>query len=602
MKQQNIRNFCIIAHIDHGKSTLADRLLEITNTIDKRNMSKQVLDSMELEQEKGITIKLKAVRLDFELENEQYQLNLIDTPGHIDFSYEVSRSLAACEGAILIVDATQGIQAQTVSNIYKALDANLTIIPVLNKIDLESANVQKVSQDLQDAFGFKEQEILKISAKTGLGIENLLKEIIYRIPPPSGNSNDQLKALVFDTFYDDFLGVVAMIRIMQGQITQQQIKSNQIFALYANKTQFSPEGIGIMTPKKQSVLQLNAGEVGYISTTLKDIKKVRVGDTVTLAHSLGDITPLEGYIEVKPFVFVSLYPIETDKFPDLRDALEKLSLSDAALSYEPDSNTALGFGFRCGFLGLLHADITQERLAREYDLNLIATIPTVEYIVKLTNGQEIEVKNASQFPDVTTIDSVFEPWILLNIVSPTAYTGNIIKLCEDRRGIMKKMEYPTPDTIIFEYEIPLSELIHNFFDDLKTISSGFASIDYEFIDSRQSKVVKLDILVHGEIVEPLSQIVVKDKAQEYGKKIIHKLKEIMPRQQFKVSLQAAINGKILAREDIPAARKNVLAGIYGGHRERKDKLLERQKKGKEKMKRIGKVDIPQEAFRQILKT
>lgn len=601
MNQDNIRNFCIIAHIDHGKSTLADRLLEMTGTIDKRVLKQQTLDSMELEREKGITIKLKAVEMNYTHNGEPYRLNLIDTPGHVDFAYEVSRSLAACEGAILIVDASQGIEAQTVSNIYKALEANLTIIPVLNKIDLAGSNVEKVTDDLMHAFGFQRDEILKISAKTGEGVENLLGEVIKRIPHPTGKEDAPLRALVFDTFYDDFVGVIAMVRIVDGKLDKSDFQQKRKLACLATHETFTPESFGILKPNRVETTQLNTGEVGYISTTLKDIKAVRVGDTISF-ENLGDAKPLEGYKDVKPFVFVSIYPIENNKFPDLREALEKLSLSDAALQFEPESTSALGFGFRCGFLGLLHADIIQERLEREYNLKLISTTPTVEYKVNLTSNEILSVKTASQMPEVTKIESVEEPWILLHIVSPTTYTGNILTLCEDRRGIMRKMEYPTEQTIIFEYELPLAELISNFFDELKTVSSGYASIDYDFLEYRKANVVRLDILVQGELVEPLSQIIIKDNAAEFGKKFVAKLREILPRQQYKVALQAAIGGKIVARDDLPAVRKDVLAGISGGHRERKDKLLERQKKGKERMKKFGKVVITQEAFRQVLKS
>lgn len=606
MNQDNIRNFCIIAHIDHGKSTLADRLLEITNTVEKRNMTERKLDSMDLEQEKGITIKLKAVRMMYQdrhanaRDDNDYQLNLIDTPGHVDFSYEVSRSLAACEGAVLVVDASQGIQAQTVSNVYKALEADLTIIPALNKIDLPGANVEQVTQDLIDTFGFKKEEILKVSAKTGEGVGTLLKEIVNRVPPPKGDLEETTRALIFDTFYDEFLGVVAAIKIIDGRFVDKDFKEGKKIKFLATQTISKPEGIGVFVPERKNVQSLNAGGVGFISTGLKNIKSVKVGDTIALENQ--DPKPLPGYKEVKPFVFVSIFPAENDKFPNLRTALEKLALSDASLNYEPETSQALGFGFRCGFLGLLHADIIQERLEREYNLDLISTTPTVEYKLELTNDELVFIKSAADFPEVTKIKQVYEPWILLNIVSPSEYVGGIITLCEERRGNMNKMEYPSENRVIFEYEIPLSELVYNFYDDLKTISSGFASLDYEFSNYRPVDVVKMDILVHGEVVPPLSHIVLKSQAATKGKALISKLKDIIPRQQFKVALQAAIGGKIIAREDLPAVRKNVLAGIYGGHRERKDKLLDRQKKGKERLKRIGKVDIPQEAFRQVLKS
>jgi GTP-binding protein LepA len=598
---KNIRNFCIIAHINHGKSTLADRLLEITNTVEKRKMKEQTLDSMDLEREKGITIKLKTVRMSYRLDDQEYQLNLIDTPGHVDFSYEVSRSLAACEGAVLVVDAAQGIEAQTVSNIYKALDANLTIIPVLNKIDLVGANIDNIADELVKAFGFKRDEIIPISAKTGENIDLLLEQIVKRIPAPKESDSDTLRGLIFDTYYDEYLGVIALTKIVNGKITSENIKSHDKIKLLATNTTVDPESIGILKPERQTAENLLTGEVGYISTGLKDIRAVRVGDTITFEKDSNKVEALPGYKEIKPFVFVSIFPIENNKYPELRDALEKLALSDAALYFEPESSSALGFGFRCGFLGLLHADITQERLEREYNLELISTTPMVEYQITLTTGEMLRLKNPAEFPDRSKIEEIREPWISISIFSPAEYVGGVIKLCEKRRGISTKMEYPTESNVIFEYELPLMELVNNFFDELKTISSGYASLDYNFLEYRKTDVVKLNILVHGDVIEPLAKIVLRKDAHEEGKKAISKLKDILPRQQFKVALQAAIGGKIVARENIPAAGKNVLGGIYGGHRERKDKLLERQKKGKLRMKRFGKVDIPQEAFRNVLK-
>lgn len=598
--QQHIRNFCIIAHVDHGKSTLADRLLEITHTIDKRHMTSQFLDSMELEKEKGITIKLKAVRMLYtsKRNHQQYQLNLIDTPGHVDFSYEVSRSLAACEGAILVVDATQGIQAQTVSNVYKALDANLKIIPVLNKVDLASSEIESVCDDMVKTFGFAHEDILLVSAKTGEGVEELLETLIERISPPQGDPHANTRGLIFDTFFDEFLGVVASVKVVDGSFNMH--KDTKV-KFMATKTIAALQEIGIHHPDRRKAQEIKTGEVGYIATGLKDIHVIKVGDTVCMAKD-EHTQPLPGYKEVKPFVFVSIFPIENDKFPELREALDKLSLSDSSLSFEPESSSALGFGFRCGFLGLLHADIIQERLEREYDLELISTIPTVEYKIHKTDGKIINVKAASEFPESTRILEIREPWILLTIVSPSQYVGGVITLCEKRRGVLKKMDYPTETRVIFEYELPLSELVYNFFDDLKTVSSGFASLDYEFTNYKKVDAVKMDVLVHGEIIAPLSHIVLREKATELGKALLLRLKEVIPRQQFQVALQAAIGGKILAREDIPAVRKDVLAKMSGGHRERKDKLLGEQKKGKERMKRLGKVDIPQEAFRQVLKS
>ncbi|MFA5776639.1 MAG: translation elongation factor 4 [Patescibacteria group bacterium] len=594
MSQQKIRNFCVIAHVDHGKSTLADRFLEITKTVDKRHLMAQTLDSMELEREKGITIKLKAVRMEY----NGYQLNLIDTPGHVDFSYEVSRSLAACEGAVLVVDATQGIQAQTVSNIYKAMEAGLTIIPVLNKVDLINAEVDKIAADLEKTFGFKKEEILVVSAKTGQGVAELLEKIVQKVPAPKGSAQKTSRALVFDNYYNEHLGVVALIKVVDGSFDSKDLAQKRKIKFLATGMQSQPEELGILKPQRVKCSTLQTGEVGYIATGLKDIHKVKVGDTLCWANESPEFLP--GYKEVKPFVFVSIFPVENDKFPQLRDALEKLSLSDSALTFEPESSSALGFGFRCGFLGLLHADIVQERLEREYNLSLISTIPTVEYKVFINSGEVMSIKAASDFPEITKINRVEEPWILITIVSPSTYTGGIITLCQNRRAILRKMDYPTEVRVVFEYELPLAELIQNFFDELKTVSSGFASVDYEFLDYKPVDAIKMDILIHGTPVSPLSQIVLKEKAVEIGQKMLLRLKEVIPRQQFEVALQATLGGKIIARENIPAMRKNVLAKMSGGHRERKDKLLDIQKKGKARMKRIGKVDIPQEAFRQIL--
>lgn len=595
--QDHIRNFCIIAHVDHGKSTLADRLLEITHTIDKRQLVAQTLDSMDLEREKGITIKLKAIRMNYAFEGQDYQLNLIDTPGHVDFSYEVSRSLAACEGAILVVDVTQGIQAQTVSNVYKALDSRLKIIPVLNKIDINSADTEQVEQDLIDTFGFSRGEILRVSAKTGAGVRELIEQIINLVPAPQGQATKPTRALIFDSFYDEFLGVVAAVRVVDGKFEITSGNKRRVKFLAA-KSFATPEEIGYFKLNRVKTNKLLTGEVGYIATGLKDIHIVKVGDTISWEEDPAELLP--GYKEVKPFVFVSLYSIDNSKFPQLREALEKLSLSDSALTYEPENNSALGFGFRCGYLGLLHADIVQERLEREYNLELISTTPTVEYQVLLTSGEKLDIRTPSAMPDRSRISTILEPWIRLNIVSPASYVGGIITLCEKRRGILQKMTYPTETKVIFEYIMPLAELVYNFFDELKTISSGFASLDYDFADYREVDAVKMDILVHDSEVEPLSHIVLKSQAQDMGRNLLKKLKDIIPRQQFQVSLQAAIGGKIIAREDIPALRKNVLAKMSGGHRERKDKLLDIQKKGKERMKKVGKVEIPQEAFRQIL--
>ncbi|OGC50539.1 elongation factor 4 [candidate division WWE3 bacterium RIFCSPHIGHO2_01_FULL_40_23] len=603
---KNIRNFCIIAHIDHGKSTLADRFLEITKTLDKREMREQTLDSMDLEREKGITIKLKAVRMFYTPEkSETYELNLIDTPGHVDFSYEVSRSLAACEGTVLVVDATQGIEAQTLSNVYKAMEAGLTIIPVVNKIDLPSSEPEKVAKDLVSTLGFKKEDIVFVSAKTGQNTENLLREIIKRVPPPSGKEDGPFRALIFDSFFDEYLGVVALVRVVDGKISQEDTLKKEKIRFLATGVGSFPEEIGFFSPQRKKASILSAGEVGYIATGLKEIKKVRVGDTVVLDRDIPLKTEttseaLPGYKEVKPFVFLSLYPTENDKFPALREALLKLSLSDSSLSFEPESSSALGFGFRCGFLGLLHAEVVQERLEREYNLNLISSIPNVSYKVKLNEGSEVEVDSPSQMPSISEIKEIYEPWIKISIFVPTDFLGRVIELCENHRGVLKRMDYLSEKKVTLAYELPLSELILNFFDELKSVSSGFGSLDYDFLDYRPVNAVKLDILVHGEIVGPLSQIVVAESAQKYGRSVLEKLKNVIPKHQFEISLQAAISGKIIARENIPAVRKDVLKKMSGGHRERKDKLLEKQKEGKKRLKRFGKVDIPQEAFRSVL--
>jgi len=537
----------------------------------------------------------------YDLDGKEYQLNLIDTPGHVDFSYEVSRSLAACEGAILLVDASQGIQAQTVSNVYKALEADLTIIPVINKIDLTSADVEKVKKDLNTTFGFDEKDILQVSAKTGENAKELLEQVVQRVKSPAGSEQGPARALIFDTFYDEFLGVVALVRVVDGKFEKKLISTRKQIKLMATDTNCIPEDVGILSPEKRSIDLLNTGEVGYIATGLKDIHKVKVGDTITLKDNPADKV-LPGYKEIRPFVFVSIFPVDNNRFSDLREALNKLSLSDASLSFEPETSSALGFGFRCGFLGLLHADIVQERLEREYDLELISTIPSVEYKLALTNGSNISIKTAANYPDRSKIKEIKEPWILAQVVTPVGYVGGVISLCEKRRGIQKKMEYPSPNRVVFEYEIPLVELIHNFYDELKTISSGFASLDYEFLEYRNVDVVKVDILVHGQVVDPLARLVLKNNAEEVGRQMLKKLKETLPRQQFKVALQATIGGKVIARENISAMKKHVLGGIYGGHRERKDKLLERQKKGKERLKKIGKVQIPQDALRQVMRS
>ncbi len=598
MDTEFIRNFCIIAHIDHGKSTLADRLLEVTGTIAKRNLKEQTLDQLELEREKGITIKLKAVRMPYEREGQTYQLNLIDTPGHVDFSYEVSRSLAACEGAVLVVDATQGIQAQTVSNVYKALEANLKIIPVINKIDVKGNHADKVEQDLVATFGFKQEDIIKVSAKTGENIDELLEAIVNRIPPPQGDKDAPFQALVFDVFFDDFLGVVTVVRVVNG--TLQETDNRERVYFKAGKADSLIQEIGIFSPQRQRLNKLSAGEVGYIATGLKDIHAVAVGDTACRYRERDLVESLPGYKRIKPFVFVSIFPINNKDYPELRKGLDKLALSDAALVYEAESNNALGFGFRCGFLGLLHADVVQERLEREYGLELISTTPSVEYEIVMRTGKIIHIKRPADMPDPSKFDEIREPWIRADIITPAEYIGGVITLLENRRGIQKNLEYASANRVFLEYELPLQELVRGFFDSLKSVSSGYASMDYELIGFRPVDAVKLDIVVHGEKVEPLAQIVLRQEAEKVGRQLAKHLKEELPRQQFKVAIQAMVGGKVVARENLGAMRKNVLAKMSGGHRERKDKLLEIQKKGKERMKRLGRVEIPQRVLRDTL--
>ncbi|MEK7595584.1 MAG: translation elongation factor 4 [Patescibacteria group bacterium] len=595
---ENIRNFSIIAHIDHGKSTLADRFLELTGTLTKRDMKEQMLDSMDLEREKGITIKLKAVRMFFESAGNSYELNLIDTPGHVDFSYEVSRSLAACEGAILVVDATQGIQAQTLSNIYKALEANLTIIPVINKIDLPMSEPERVAEDVIKTFGFKKEDLLFVSAKTGQNVEKLLEEVVKRIPPPKGSHLKPFRSLIFDSFFDEHLGVVAVVKVADGEILVGDLSKRENLKFLATGALAIPEELGVFSPSRKKVDFLKTGEVGYIATGLKEIKKVRVGDTITFARNIAE--PLPGYKEAKPVVFLSLYPVDNDKFPEFREALSKLSLSDSALSFEPESSSALGFGFRCGFLGLLHADVVQERLEREYNLNLLSSTPNVSYKLTTTSQEEFEIRSPGQFPNPSHIAFIKEPWILIKVFVPSNFLGGVIQLCEEHRGTLKTMEYLTPQNVHLEYEMPLSELILNFYDSLKSVSSGYASMDYDFLDYREVNAVKVDILVHGSVVEPLSFVVVEESAQKVARGLLLSLKSVIPKHQFEVALQAAIGGKVIARETISAMRKDVLSKMSGGHRERKDKLMEKQKEGKKRLKRFGRVDIPQEAFRSVL--
>ncbi len=597
MKQQNIRNFSIIAHIDHGKSTLADRILELTDTVSSREMHDQLLDSMELEQERGITIKLNAVQLMYKAKNgEEYIFHLIDTPGHVDFTYEVSRSLAACEGAILVVDAAQGVEAQTLANVYLAIDNNLEIIPILNKIDLPNAEPEKYKKEIEDVIGLDTEHLVLTSAKNGIGIEELLEKVVEVIPPPSGDINKPLKGLIFDSYYDQYRGVMISVRIFDGEV-----KVGDKIKFMASGSEYEVIELGINSPKEIKKEKLVAGEVGWISASIKNIQDVSVGDTITLAKKPTD-EPLPGYKKQKPVVFSGIYPIDSSKYNDLREALEKLQLSDSSLEFEPETSQALGFGFRCGFLGLLHMEIIQERLEREYNLELIATAPSVVYEVIKTNGETISVDNPTKLPEPQVIDQILEPYVKANIMVPTDYVGNIMDLCQKKRGTYINMNYLDETRVNIEYEMPLGEIVFDFFDQLKSITKGYASFDYDLIGNKPNKLVKLDILLNGEIVDALATIMHKDFAYERGKAVIEKLKEIIPRQQFEVPIQAAIGNKIIARTNIKAMRKNVLAKCYGGDVSRKRKLLEKQKQGKKRMKQVGSVEIPQEAFVAVLST
>ena len=594
MKQENIRNFSIIAHIDHGKSTLADRILEVTNAVSKREIKEQMLDNMDIERERGITIKLNTVRLSYNYKGQEYMLNLIDTPGHVDFSYEVSRSLAASDGAILIVDATQGVEAQTIANMYLALDNDLTIIPVINKIDLPSADVKKTTQELIDTFGFSESEILLTSAKTGEGVKELVEAVIERINQPKGDFDKPLKSLIFDSLYDSYRGVLVLTRVFDGELkVGDKIEFMQTGSLYEVTELF------VYTPTLKKVSSLKVGEVGYMAASIKNISDIHVGDTITLVNNPCSLA-LPGYKPMQQVVFTGLYPTETNKYNDLRDALEKLKLNDASLTFEPETSEALGFGFRCGFLGLLHMDVVEERLEREFNLNLIATSPSVIYEVLLTDGSVVKIDSPQKLPDVTKIKTISEPYILTNIFTPSEYIGPLMELCQNKRGNYKKLEYLTPERAILHYELPLSEIVYDFFDKLKSISKGYASFDYELIGYKPSNLVKMDILVNGISVDALSTIVHKDFAYNKGKVVVNNLKAIIPRQMFVVPIQAAIGSKVIARADIKAMRKDVLAKCYGGDVSRKKKLLEKQKEGKKRMKQIGNVEIPQEAFLTVL--
>lgn len=595
MEQKNIRNFSIIAHIDHGKSTLADRILELTKTVEQREMQAQILDSLDLERERGITIKLNAVQLKYTAtDGQDYIFHLIDTPGHVDFTYEVSRSLAACEGAILVVDAAQGIEAQTLANVYLALDNNLEIIPVINKIDLPSAQPDHVKKEVEDIIGLDCSMAPLISAKNGVNIDQVLERIVSDVPAPQGDPNGPLKALVFDSFYDAYRGVIAFVRIKEGSV-----KIGDKIRFMATNAVYEVVECGVRTPKEIKKEHLECGEVGWIAASIKSVKDVRVGDTVTCVDDPAD-APLPGYRQMNPMVYCGLYPTDSDKYNDLRDALEKLQLNDASLHFEAETSQALGFGFRCGFLGLLHMDVIQERLEREYNLNLIATAPSVIYHCYLTDGSMIKVDNPSLLPETQKIDHIEEPYVKASIMVPNDYVGSVMELCQNKRGVYKDMHVIDDNRYQIEYELPLGEIIFDFFDRLKSCTKGYASLDYEMIGYREGKLVKMDILLNGDIIDALSIIVFKDFAYHRGNAICVKLKELIPKQQFEIPVQAAINGKVIARTNIKSLRKNVLAKCYGGDITRKKKLLEKQKEGKKRMKAVGSVEIPQEAFMAVL--
>ena len=596
MKQQNIRNFSIIAHIDHGKSTLADRILELTGAVDKRQMKDQLLDNMDLERERGITIKLNAVQLNYKYKGEDYTFHLIDTPGHVDFSYEVSRSLAACEGAILVVDAAQGIEAQTLANLYLAMECDLKIIPVINKIDLPNADIPKVTKELCDVLGFKEDEIILCSGKTGVGVPELLDAIVERIPAPKINNASATRALIFDSAFDAYRGVVAHVRVVDGSI-----KVKDKIKMMASCHTYEVVELGINNPKEVKKNELVSGEVGWLCAAIKDISTVEVGDTITLEEDPASF-PLPGYKPMKPMVYSGIFPIESSKFPALREALEKLKLSDASLIFEPETSAALGFGFRCGFLGLLHMDIIIERITREFNIDCIATSPSVVYEVTLTDNSVCMVDSPTKMPERQVIKEIKEPYIKTNIFVPSEYVGAIMELCQDKRGNYISMDYIDATRVNIHYEIPLAEIVYDFFDKLKSATSGYASFDYELVGYKVSDLVRMDIMLNGEIVDALSIIVHKDFAYNRGKQIVGKLKEVIPRQLFQVPIQASIGSKVIARENISAMRKNVLAKCYGGDISRKRKLLEKQKEGKKRMKMVGSVEIPQEAFLSILES
>ncbi len=591
-----IRNFSIIAHIDHGKSTLADRLLQATGTVKDREMKEQFLDNMDLERERGITIKLQAARMDYTAsDGEQYVLNLIDTPGHVDFSYEVSRSLVACEGALLVVDASQGVEAQTLANVYLALEHDLEIIPVLNKIDLPGAEPERVSAEIEEIIGLDCSQAIKASAKEGIGIHEILESIVHLVPPPKDTVNQPLRALIFDSYYDPYRGVIVYFRVVDGTL-----KKGEKIRLMASGKEYEIDELGVLSPTQVQVDGLHAGEVGYLAAAIKAVEDARVGDTITLAAA-PSAEPLPGYTEAKPMVFCGLFPTDADQYEDLRDALEKLKLNDAALNYEPETSSAMGFGFRCGFLGLLHMEIVQERLEREYDLDLITTAPSVVYQVTTSKGEVFEIDNPSNLPPSNERESIAEPYVQVEMITPEAYVGTLMELCQNRRGLFKDMKYLTQGRTTLIYELPLAEVVTDFFDQLKSRSRGYASMEYHLIGYRENPLVKLDILINNDAVDSLAMIVHRDKAYYVGRALVEKLKELIPRHQFKIPIQAAIGSRVIASEHIPALRKDVLAKCYGGDISRKKKLLQKQAKGKKRMKSVGTVDVPQEAFMAVLR-
>ena len=594
MKNENIRNFSIIAHIDHGKSTLADRLLELTGAVSKREMKEQILDNMDLERERGITIKLNAVKLNYHYKNEDYVINLIDTPGHVDFSYEVSRSLAACEGAILVVDAAQGIEAQTLANLYLAMEQDLTIIPVINKIDLPNADIPRVKKELVEVLGFNEEDIILCSAKTGEGVEEILHAVVEKVPGPNIDITKPTRALIFDSYFDPYRGVVLLVKLVDGKINV-----GDTIKMMASKSAFEVVELGVHTPKEEKYNELKSGEVGYIAASIKDISTVSVGDTITVVGREAN-EAIKGYKKMKPMVFSGIFPTEPNRYEELKEALIKLKLNDAALTFEPETSEALGFGFRIGFLGLLHMDVIITRIEREFNIGIIATSPSVVYEVTLTDGSKVDVDAPSKMPEKTKISYIEEPYIYTNIIAPSEYIGAIMELCQNKRGIYKSVDYIDATRIDVHYEIPLSEIVYDFYDRLKSTTKGYASFDYELCGYKESSLVKMDILLNGEIVDALSVIIHKDFAYSKGRAIVKKLRELIPRQMFQIPIQASIGSKVIARENISALKKNVLAKCYGGDVSRKRKLLEKQKEGKKRMKMVGTVEVPQEAFLAVL--